>query len=233
MSESTFSPGPEPRTVRAADGAVLAVPADWELLTPGDPMLTRRVKAAGTHWIMQEKRGRKMFSRGIWAPAATITRLRAQVEAEKSKPEYAKRLAAGAERRATEQTEYVEDFQSAVVAFLKFHARYASFAEQFALQVTKHATPVGSGTVARTKRIPIERRAEAAVIAWMRHQTTGYDSMKIARVKGERREVRRMLAARSRELLECYRRGKDLEVTCPLMNALKQVSLTTNAQRPA
>lgn len=39
--------------------------------------------------------------------------------------------------------------------------------------VTHHATPVGSGTVARTKRIPVEYRAEAAVIAWMRHQTTG------------------------------------------------------------
>jgi len=40
-----------------------------------------------------------------------------------------------------------------------------------------HATPVGSGTVARTKRIPVEQRAEAAVIARMRHQTTGHDSM--------------------------------------------------------
>jgi hypothetical protein len=50
--------------------------------------------------------------------------------------------------------------------------------------VTDHATPVGSGTVARTKRIPVEQRAEAAVIAWMRHQTTGYDGMVIPRVKG-------------------------------------------------
>jgi hypothetical protein len=43
--------------------------------------------------------------------------------------------------------------------------------------VTTHAAPVGSGTVARTERIPIERRAEAAVIAWMRHQTTAYDNL--------------------------------------------------------
>lgn len=53
--------------------------------------------------------------------------------------------------------------------------------------MTAHATPVGSGTVARTSRIPIERRAEAAVIAWLRHQTTAYDDMKIPRVKGRRR----------------------------------------------
>jgi hypothetical protein len=51
--------------------------------------------------------------------------------------------------------------------------------------VTDHATPVGSGTVARTKRIPVEQRAEAAVIAWMRHQTTGYDGMVIPRIKGK------------------------------------------------
>jgi hypothetical protein len=35
----------------------------------------------------------------------------------------------------------------------------------------------------------------------MRHQTTGYDGMAIPRVKGKRREVRRTLATRSKELL--------------------------------
>ena len=86
--------------------------------------------------------------------------------------------------------------------------------------VADHATPVGSGTVARTKRIPVEQRAEAAVIAWMRHQTTGYDSMVIPRVKGKRREVRRMLAQRSKELLGRYRRGELVGEVCPLKKAL-------------
>jgi hypothetical protein len=86
--------------------------------------------------------------------------------------------------------------------------------------VTEHATPVGSGTVARTKRIPVEDRAEAAVIAWMRHQTTGYDSLAIPRVKGKRREVRRMLAQRSHELLARYRRGEKCDKNCPLQAAL-------------
>src|SRR5208337_3336921 len=86
--------------------------------------------------------------------------------------------------------------------------------------VTDHATPVGRGTVARTKRIPVEQRAEAAVIAWMRHQTTGYDGMVIPRVKGKRREVRRMLARRSHELLEGYRRGAPVPEGCPLTKAL-------------
>jgi hypothetical protein len=87
--------------------------------------------------------------------------------------------------------------------------------------VTDHATPVGSGTVARTKRIRVERRAEAAVIAWLRHQTTGYDGMVIPRVKGKRREVRRLLARRSQELLGRYRRGEPASEGCPLRKALK------------
>ena len=62
---------------------------------------------------------------------------------------------------------------------------------------------------------------EAAVIAWMRHQTTGYDRMHIARIKGERRAVRKELAADSRELLERYRRGEKPLDNCPLQNALK------------
>jgi hypothetical protein len=106
------------------------------------------------------------------------------------------------------------------VKFLNFHAAHEELATRFAKAVAEHATPVGSGTVARTKRIPIERRAEAAVIAWMRHQTTAYDTMVIPRVKGKRREVRRMLAERSKELLARYRRGEQDASLCPLARAL-------------
>ena len=71
--------------------------------------------------------------------------------------------------------------------------------------------------------IPTQQRAEAAVIAWMRHQTTAYDNMSIARIKGERREVRRKLAVRSRSLLEKYRSGEDIDFTmCPLAKVLNQ-----------
>ena len=66
----------------------------------------------------------------------------------------------------------------------------------------------------------MEQRAEAAVIAWLRHQTTSYDSMTIPRGKGQRREVRRLLARRSHELLERYRRGESIPDTGPLMKAL-------------
>lgn len=220
MSSATFSPGPNPNSVRAADGKVLTAPKDWILLPPGDAALTRRVKAAGDHWVVAEKKGRKVFSRGVWAPAATIEQIRAELAAERSTETYAKRKASDAQRREKVQAEYVEDFHAAVVSFLAFHPDHAALAQRLAQVVTVHATPVGSGTVARTKRIPMERRAEAAVIAWMRHQTTGYDHMAIPRIKGKRREVRRLLAQRSQELLARYRRGQASGESCPLQQAL-------------
>jgi hypothetical protein len=222
MTTGAFTPGPTPDTVRTSDGKILKAPADWVLLPPGDAALTRRVKAAGDHWVVQEKKGRKIFSRGVWAPSATIDQIRIELDAERSTESFARRKQADARRRDLVQSEYVEDFHKAVLEFLAFHSRHGELAERLAVAVTAHATPVGSGTVARTKRIPVEQRAEAAVIAWMRHQTTAYDSMSIARVKGERREVRRMLARRSHELLECYRRGEIAAVKCPLQQALQQ-----------
>jgi hypothetical protein len=212
----TLRPGPQPRTALAETGATLQVPAGWELLPPGDAGLTRRVKAAGPTWTVQEKVGRKMFSRGVWAPAATIASARAALAVERSDPAYARKLEAGRERREKKQEAYVEDFRGAVLAYLAFDARNAALAGVVADAVTMHATPVGSGTVARTERIPIGERAESAVIAWMRHQTTAYDDMVIPRVRGERRRVRRMLAERSKSLLDAYRRGMPPAAACPL-----------------
>lgn len=220
MNGLVVAPGPSPNTVRTADGKVHAVAEGWGLLPPGDAALTRRVKLAGDHWVVQERRGRKIFSRGIWAPAETIAKIRAELEEERSTPSYAKRKAADGKRRDKAHVEYVEDFTGAVLAYLAFHASHAELAQRVARAVADHATPVGSGTVARTKRIPIEKRAEAAVIAWLRHRTTGYDSMVIPRIKGKRREIRRRLAQRSKELLARYRQGTACRVGCPLTAAL-------------
>ena len=217
------SPGPSDKTVRTDDGKILQIPAGWELLPPGDAGLTRRVKAAGPTWTVQEKKGRRTFSKGVWAPKDTILAMRAGLEEERSTEAYAKRKVADSNRREKKQAEYVEDFGAAVLDFLNFDSRYDALAQKFATAVTLHATPVGSGTVARTERIPIEKRAESAVIAWMRHQTTAYDNLKIPRVKGERREVRRMLADQSRQLLEDYRRGHTVNAAlCPLQKAFRE-----------
>ena len=219
-----FLPGPVQNTVQSASGQVVTVPIGWALVEPGDAALTRRVKAAGEHWLIQEKRGRRVFSRGVWAPAETIERIKADLNLERSTETFAKRKLANAKRRENVQAEYVEDFFGAVLAFLDFHPNYLETGQQLARAITDHATPVGSGTVARTKRIPVEQRAEAAAIAWMRHQTTGYDDMVIPRVKGKRREVRRMLARRSHGLLDGYRQGRPIAANCPLKRALEATS---------
>src|SRR6185437_8939670 len=196
MSQQTriVSPGPDSNSVRTPTGEVLRLPVDWLLLPPGDAALTRRVKAAGPTWTVQEKRGRKLFSRGVWAARTVIEAIRQELDAERQTASYAQRREGEVRRRQRQQADYVTSFHQEVVAFLAFDVRYAELAERLAHVVTAHATPVGSGTVARTKRIPVARRAEAAVIAWLRHQTTAYDRMTIRRVKGERRRVRRQLA---------------------------------------
>jgi hypothetical protein len=230
------APGPRSDTVVTADGQILTPPADWSLLLPGDPGLTRRVKAAGPTWTVQEKRGRKIFSRGVWAPRAHIDAAMKQLIEERSTVAYAKRQDASARRREKAQSEYVTTFRDSVLQFLAFAPTHQALAEQLADAVAAHATPVGSGTVARTQRIPVEQRAEAAVIAWMRHQTTLYDQMKIPRIKGERREVRRLLAQQSRQLLQQYREGVTIEASqCKLQAALANSTnpLTAQPQAPA
>ena len=220
-----------PREVRAAPlarhvlnerGALEPVPEDWSLLPPGDAALSRRIKLDGPTLTVIEVKGRKRFSRGIWAPTVRIEELRRELLQERETPAYQAKLDAGRRRRAADEEEYAGDFRDAVFQFLNFHADHAVLARTVATLVADHATPVGSGTVARTERIPIEARAEAATIAWLRHQTTGYDDMNIPREKGRRREIRRMLAQRSVQLLAKYRSGQPIDrAQCPLHRAVQ------------
>ncbi len=218
MSETLIcAPTKDPRQVRAPDGRVLQIPPQWSCLPPGDAGLTRRVKSAGPSWAVVEKVGRKTFSKGVWAPAENIAAAKAALETERATPAYAKRRAADVRRREEEQAQYEVDFEVSVTAFLRFLPQFRELEGRVAKAVAKHATPVGSGTVARTERIPLGQRAEAAVIAWMRHQTTAYDSLKVARVKGARREVRRQLAEVSRAVLDLHRgRVAHPPGSCPL-----------------
>lgn len=215
-------PGPHPRHVLNEHGVIELVPADWSLLPPGDAALSRRIKQDGPTLTVIELKGRKRFSRGIWAPAARIEALRAALVLERSDPSYQRKLDAGRQRRAADEEDYAVDFRDAVVRFLAFHPALGREAATLANLIAEQATPVGSGTVARTERIPIEQRAEAATIAWLRHQTTGYDTMVIPREKGRRREVRRLLAQRSVQLLAKYRSGQPIDrAQCPLHRALQ------------
>ncbi|MBE6356796.1 MAG: DUF2293 domain-containing protein [Lentisphaerae bacterium] len=208
-----------PRDFRL-DGKVVTVPEDWEFVPSGDAGLTRRLKARTECWSVVHKRKNRIESIGLWCDKNVVEQIRKDLEEERSNPVYLRKLEQARQARIAKQDAYVIEFRQAVVDFLNFAPRYEEFAWELADAVTDQSVPVGSGTVARTERIPIAERAEAAVIAWMRHQTTGYDHMHIARIKGERRSVRRELAAGSREILDIYRRGEDAPDNCPLKSAL-------------
>ena len=116
---TTFAPGPTPNTVRAADGRILTAPEGWILLPPGDAALTRRVKEAGDHWVVAEKKGRKVFSQGR-VGTGSDHRTDSCRTAMPSDPRRAtqRRKEADARRREKAQAEYVEVFFSAAVGFI-------------------------------------------------------------------------------------------------------------------
>ncbi len=216
-----LAPTADPRLFLAPDGSRLAPPEGWICLPPGDAALTRRVKQAGPSWAVLEKRGRKVFSKGLWAPRENVAAVTAAIAAERSTVAYAKKRVADVARRERTQAEYVVTFEQEVLAFLGFSKEWVELGRAIAKKVAAHATPVGSGTVARTKRISVAERAEAAVIAWMRHHTTAYDRLVIPRIKGKRREVRRELAQISRAVLDLHRRDVPHEIrVCPLCDAI-------------
>jgi hypothetical protein len=230
MENRIVSPGYRKGTVIDLEGKELTPPEDWTFLPAGDGPLTRNVKKMGPVWQVQVERGRRTINKGIWADRGAIEKARAELEQKRNSPGYAKKRQADLARRARKHEAYVKSFNAAVQSYLDFHPRYGAEAGELARLVTEHATPVGSGTVARTERISIGKRAEAAVIAWLRHQTTGYDTMKIARIKGRRREVRRHLAAGSLKLLERYRQGLDID-DCPLQKVLGHLKEVGGGER--
>ncbi len=204
------------------DGKILIVPSDWSFLAAGDAGVTRKVTAQGEYWRVEYRKGRRTFSAGIWAPTSTIIQAKQEVQQVRATDQYRKKQTYAADRREKQQAAYESEFCKTVEDFLAFHPTHKNLEKKLAQAVTAHAIPVGSGTVARTQMISVEERAAHAVIAWMRHQTTAYDNLKIARIKGERRTVRRMLAQQSVELLGNYREGKSVPENCPLQKALEK-----------
>lgn len=207
----------------APDGKTVFPPSGWVFLPAGDAGVTRRVTTAGKFWRVQVQKGRRSISKGIWAPAEVIQKAQKEMEALRATESHQKKLAGAAERRQKQQKAYEAEFYIAIRQWLNFHPAYDELAHRLAKAVTLHAIPVGSGTVARTTRIPVEERAAKAVIAWMRHQTTAYDRLNIARIKGERRRVRQLLAQTSQQVLSRYRQGQALHPACPLLLALNKL----------
>jgi len=203
-------------------GKVVSPPDGWVFQPSGDAGITRKITARGEYWKVEVKRGKRMISQGVWAPSETVAYAKMATTRQRSAPGYQQKLDASRKRRADEQQKYALKFFLQVRDFLQFHPSYDELEKQMAIAITRHAIPVGSGTVARTQTIPIQERAAKAVIAWMRHQTTGYDDIYVPKIKGKRRELRRELAAESTQLLEHYRNGKPISPNCPLWKAVAQ-----------
>lgn len=213
--------GATPPTRFLKEGHFAEMPPGWCFVPSGDPALTRRLKAAAPQaWTVLAKAGKRETSVGLCAPRTLFLALQAELARERGTPEYQRKQQSQRRARERQQREYQEEFREAVRGFLSFHPRWKPWEEKLARIVTEFTTPVGSGTVARTQRIPIQERARAAVIAWMRHQTTDYDHTWIPNVAGKRREVRRNLAQESLRLLQAYRQGKEIPANCPLQRAI-------------
>jgi hypothetical protein len=202
-------------------GKVYSVPTSWENLPAGNASVTRKVKSLGPTWTVQEKKGRKAFSHGVWAAKEQIEEAITLVEAQLADPKHQKKLAQVKVRREEKETVFGEDFQQAIIQYLNFDQKHHLLVEQLSKRVKEHAVPVGSGTVARSSSVTLDDKAALAVMAWMRHQTSAYDSTSVPRVKGARRELRRQIAQRSERILAKYRSADDVDFkVCPLYKAL-------------
>ena len=186
-----------------------------------DSSVTRKLKSLGPTWTVQEKKGRKTFSHGVWAAKDQLQEAKALVQAQREDPKHQKKLAQAKVRREEKEEVFGEDFQQAIIAFLNFHQKHQALVEKLAVLVKEHAVPVGSGTVARSASVTLQDKAALAVMAWMRHQTSDYDSTVVPRIKGARRELRRKIARQSERILEKYRTGIEADLgLCPLYKAL-------------
>ena len=203
-------------------GKVYSVPASWENLPAGDASVTRKMKSLGPTWTVQEKKGRKTFSHGVWAAKEQLDEAKALVQAQRADPKHQMKLAQAKVRREEKEVVFGDDFLQEITKFLDFDKKYQTLVEQLSLLVKQHAVPVGSGTVARSSSVTLKDKAALAVMAWMRHQTSAYDSTSVPRVKGARRELRRQIARQSERILANYRSGDDVNFdVCPLYKALK------------
>jgi len=202
-------------------GKIFSVPAGWQKLPAGDASITRKLKSLGPSWTVQEKKGRKSFSHGVWAAKEHIEAAKSLVEAQRADPKHQMKLAQAKVRREEKEVVFGTNFQQEIIKFLNFDKKHQALVEKLAVLVKEHAVPVGSGTVARSSSVTLDDKAALAVMAWMRHKTSAYDSTPVPRIKGARRELRRKIARQSERILAKYRSGNEVDfILCPLYKAL-------------
>jgi hypothetical protein len=103
------------------NGHPVTPPEGWAFLPAGDAVVTRKVSSAGAFWRVQVKMGRRIISKGLWAPKDTIELAVLQMQSTRQTELYQKKVEAAKRRREKTQTEYVDDFCNQVERFLNFH----------------------------------------------------------------------------------------------------------------
>jgi hypothetical protein len=158
------------------DAGVVEPPGGWELLGRGDAFLTRRVKAGGIYWLAWAPKTRSRPHRtaiGLLAPKETIDA--ARLAAADTLADRLKKREAGARSRAKQEVRYEKDLKHAVSDFLGFSPAHRELAEAISVAAATRAAVVGSGRVGRTRLLSLEKRAELAARAEIRHSHTDYD----------------------------------------------------------
>lgn len=181
----------------------------WELLESGDALLTRRVKGRGKYWEYFHELKTKAYNKklGIFAPANIIEEEHRKISYERRTKEYEQRLQRSRKSRENKEAKYSKEFAEACFQFLDFVPEYEDLAWQIARGAASVASDVGSGRVGRTAKLSLEKKAQLAVRAFIRHNFTNYDERIDEMGEPWYHEIREDAAADVNRFLEEHRRS--------------------------
>ena len=115
------------------------------------------------------------------------------------------RLERSRKSREKKEAKYRKEFTEACFRFLNFVPEHEDLAWQIAWGATSVATEVGSSRVGRTSKLPLEKKAELAVRAFIRHNFTDYDERLDEMGEPWYHEIRGDAAAKVNRFLEEHR----------------------------
>ncbi|AGH43515.1 hypothetical protein C427_1406 [Paraglaciecola psychrophila 170] len=105
-------------------GKVYSVPTGWENLPAGDASVTRKLKSLGPTWTVQEKKGRKAFSHGVWAAKEQIEEAITLVGSATSRSQTSKEISPGqSSPRRKGNGLRAKTFQQEIIQFSKLSTK--------------------------------------------------------------------------------------------------------------
>ena len=150
----------------------LSLPDGWVFVPSGDAFVTREVKK-GPHWVLLKRRKGYTATLGVFCPETSLAAAeRRRVETAASR---ARQRVVGRASRERAEERYRAELENAIINFLAFKPKHEALAREIARGTVAQATPVGSGRVGRTRKLPLSQRAELAARAYIRHRHTDYD----------------------------------------------------------